>query len=242
MSPVEPNENCEEKVPILTQIVGVAQDEQEPIAEDKVPIIHKTPSTCPTCHGKGKLTQSQADRLVALIPASDKRLRPRRTKLYLCITAVTTVFCLSLTAFFLWPRPVYVTIIDAQSTKIHMPVIGAPWIDIKIVYELNNTNFFPAQVSDLKTTVQWNKFTMISDVCKDPINVGGLGVKNQSYTIRQTFSGTASDKVKWSCIPGWEWRLFEQFSYSSTVSVLLRSEIISDTYYGYIRCYDLADT
>lgn len=41
--------------------------------------------TCPTCLGKGKLSQSEAEKNVALIPAQDKRLKPRRTKRYLGI-------------------------------------------------------------------------------------------------------------------------------------------------------------
>ena len=40
--------------------------------------------------------------MVALIPAGDKRLKPRRTKLYLSITAILSAVVIALVAFFLW--------------------------------------------------------------------------------------------------------------------------------------------
>ena len=75
-------------------------------------------SSCPTCMGKGKLSQSQADSVLALIPAGDKRLKPRRTKLYLTITAVVSFLFSFLLGFFLWPRSILVAVSDMQVCKI----------------------------------------------------------------------------------------------------------------------------
>nr|AAH53198.1 Zgc:64013 protein [Danio rerio] len=35
--------------------------------------------TCPTCQGTGRIPRNQENQLVALIPYSDQRLKPRRT-------------------------------------------------------------------------------------------------------------------------------------------------------------------
>ena len=207
--------------------------------EEKHDFVSKMESTCPTCQGKGKLTQSQADNVVALIPAGDKRLKPRRTKLYLAITVVISIVCIFLIAFFLWPRPVSVSIIGTHTTKIYMPVFGTPWIDVQVIFQLKNENFFQAEVTDLKTRATWNKYNMFMETESKPILVKGLSVKKHSYIIRQKFIGKlVSDKIKFSCITGWKWALLEKFDCSATISLLLRSEGITDTYYGYIKCYN----
>ena len=70
--------------------------------DEKEPFVRRTESICPTCQGKGKLSQSQAENVVALIPAGDKRLKPRRTKLYLTITTILMAVVIGLVAFLLW--------------------------------------------------------------------------------------------------------------------------------------------
>ncbi|KAM6376432.1 transmembrane protein 106B isoform 2-T2 [Alca torda] len=47
--------------------------------------------TCPTCQGTGRIPRGQENQLVALIPYSDQRLRPRRTKLYVTASVINTL-------------------------------------------------------------------------------------------------------------------------------------------------------
>ncbi|TNN37576.1 Transmembrane protein 106B [Liparis tanakae] len=64
--------------------------------------------TCPTCQGTGRIPSGQVNELVALIPYSDQRLRPQRTKLYVVLSVVLCLLASSLVAFFLFPRSVVV--------------------------------------------------------------------------------------------------------------------------------------
>ncbi|XP_075951531.1 transmembrane protein 106C-like isoform X3 [Anarhichas minor] len=64
--------------------------------------------TCPTCQGTGRIPSDQVNELVALIPYSDQRLRPQRTKLYVVLSVVLCLLASSLVAFFLFPRSVVV--------------------------------------------------------------------------------------------------------------------------------------
>ena len=132
-------------------------------------------------------------------------------------------------------------IVDTTTEKIHMPVFGVPWIDVKLTFQLTNKNFFPAEITGMKTHAKWDKFTMynIDMVNNLTLSAPALSVVNSSYVIRQRFdSKLASDKVKILCIPGWQWKLFEQFGVSATISMLLTNQQVIDTYYGYVGCYD----
>ncbi|XP_062510184.1 transmembrane protein 106B-like isoform X2 [Corticium candelabrum] len=65
--------------------------------------------TCPTCHGKGTVDiepGQSPEQLVALIPYRDKRLKPRRTKLYVGLTVTMCAIASGLLLFFLLPRSV----------------------------------------------------------------------------------------------------------------------------------------
>ncbi len=62
--------------------------------------------TCPTCQGTGRIPRGQENQLVALIPYSDQRLRPRRTKLYVMASVLACLLLSGLAVFFLFPRTI----------------------------------------------------------------------------------------------------------------------------------------
>ncbi|XP_073418728.1 transmembrane protein 106A isoform X2 [Dendrobates tinctorius] len=62
--------------------------------------------TCPTCRGTGRIPRGQEKELVALIPYSDQRLKPRRTKLYVALAVSCCILVFFLVVFFLYPRSV----------------------------------------------------------------------------------------------------------------------------------------
>ncbi|KAM6394890.1 LOW QUALITY PROTEIN: transmembrane protein 106C [Rhynochetos jubatus] len=64
--------------------------------------------TCPTCQGTGCLPTEQVNELVALIPYSDQRLRPQRTKLYVLLSVLLCLLASGLVVFFLFPHSVLV--------------------------------------------------------------------------------------------------------------------------------------
>jgi len=197
---------------------------------------------CPTCQGKGKLSQSQADTLVALIPVTDKRLQPRRTKLYLTITVIISVTAIFLVAFFLLPRSISLTIVDINPYSIYMPsdVKPTPYIDVKITFQIKNENYFQSTVESISTDISWNKFILNSTMnIGYSFSVGARSTKNYTVPSRQIFSGSdVSVRVKFICATGWHWQLFEKFETTASVSYLSRIEQVTNTYYGYTACHN----
>ncbi|PWA20641.1 hypothetical protein CCH79_00011456 [Gambusia affinis] len=74
--------------------------------------------TCPTCQGTGRIPRGQENQLVALIPYSDQRLRPSRTKLYVTISVALCLLLSCLAVFFLFPRSIDVTYVGVKSAYV----------------------------------------------------------------------------------------------------------------------------
>ncbi|XP_057294168.1 transmembrane protein 106B-like isoform X2 [Hydractinia symbiolongicarpus] len=128
------NEEDEEDInePIISDCAGSSSSSTDE-AHKYEEFAQKLKVTCPTCQGKGKLSQSQAESMVALIPVGDKRLRPRRTKLYLGIIIILALIAIFLIAFFLLPRTISIKIIDINTKKIFIPQEdddSTPYIDV----------------------------------------------------------------------------------------------------------------
>ncbi|KAE8626826.1 hypothetical protein XENTR_v10006772 [Xenopus tropicalis] len=64
--------------------------------------------TCPSCQGTGCIPTEQVNELVALIPYSDQRLQPQRTKLYVLLSVILCLLICGLVVFFLFPRTVLI--------------------------------------------------------------------------------------------------------------------------------------
>ncbi|CDW59897.1 DUF1356 domain containing protein [Trichuris trichiura] len=81
-----------------------------PFSLGKFPQRTPTPASdmipCPSCSGKGFISRDHEDELVALIPFSDKRLKPSKTWLWV-IGAVCACLLLSALVLFFWlPRTI----------------------------------------------------------------------------------------------------------------------------------------
>ncbi|XP_036428711.1 transmembrane protein 106A [Colossoma macropomum] len=107
---------------------------------------------CPTCQGTGRIPRGQEAQLVAVIPCSDQRLKPRHTKLYVCISVALCLLICSLILFFLFPRSVEVSPVTLQSSLIFFAPKN---VDMIITNKLNlsNHNFVTIQVQDLDLQV-----------------------------------------------------------------------------------------
>lgn len=240
------NENEEDKEdinePLISQCGGSSSsrtDEGHKYEE----FAQKLKVTCPTCQGKGKLNQSQADSMVALIPVGDKRLRPRRTKLYLGIIIILALIAIFLIAFFLLPRTISIKIIDINTKKIFIPQEdddSTPYIDVAITYSISNENFFDASISDVMTDISWNKYVLNTTTELKNIKVSGRKTINSTRLSRQIFTGKDVQKhVKTVCGTGWKWDLFEKFVTTASVSYMSRTEQLSSTFYGYTCCHNI---
>ncbi|KAF8564992.1 hypothetical protein P879_10841 [Paragonimus westermani] len=65
--------------------------------------------SCPTCRGTGSLPKESASEYTALIPLSDRRLRPRRTCIKITGAVLLCLLLFTLLLVFLFPRSVHLS-------------------------------------------------------------------------------------------------------------------------------------
>nr|XP_046183530.1 transmembrane protein 106B-like [Oncorhynchus gorbuscha] len=110
--------------------------------------------TCPSCQGTGRIPRGQENQLVALIPYSDQRLRPRRTKLYVMASVAVCLLLSSLAVFFLFPRTIDVSYGGVKSVFVTYDE------DKRIVYlnvtntlNITNNNYYSVEVSNITSAI-----------------------------------------------------------------------------------------
>lgn len=104
--------------------------------------------TCPTCRGTGRIPRGNEDQLVAVIPCNDKRLKPRHTKLYVCISMTVCLLLCCLILFFLFPRSVTLTPVSVQSVMVHFTQDTVE-IEVTNLMNITNENFVTVQIVEL---------------------------------------------------------------------------------------------
>ncbi|XP_072313035.1 transmembrane protein 106A [Eucyclogobius newberryi] len=130
--------------------------------------------TCPTCRGTGRIPRGQEDQLVAVIACNDKRLKPSRTKLYVCISTAICLLISCLVLFFLFPRSVTLTPVSLLSTTIFFTPKTVE-MGITNVFNISNGNYVPVHI------VQLNIKGLIQDTI-----VGNTTLKNVSLINSQS--------------------------------------------------------
>lgn len=114
---------------------------------------------CPTCRGRGQIPKEEEGTLVALIPLKDKRLKPRRTYLYVCIAIFLCLLVGGLLLFFLCPRDVSLNsnrpyllphnlYINETQEYVHFFIINR--------VNISNDNYFPVTITGMDMTVLYN--------------------------------------------------------------------------------------
>jgi len=223
-----------------TPIVATETNNQQSSDSQSTSPYSSPRASCPTCLGKGKLSQSQADSVLALIPAGDKRLKPRRTKQYLALTGGLSTLATFLIAFFLWPRSILVSITDVDSVNIHVADVNATYMDVRTELTVINENYFDASIDSVDVIAKWNHVYLVQTDVLDftPVILHKGAAKNVTLMLRQTFQDPAASKVKSSCNSGWTWFIFEYLDLSLSVSTKLRREIVTESTWKWLLCYN----
>ncbi|CAL9702493.1 unnamed protein product [Knipowitschia caucasica] len=149
--------------------------------------------TCPTCQGTGRIPSAQVNELVALIPYSDQRLRPQRTKLYVVLSVVLCLLASSLVAFFLFPRPVLVVYDGVHSVDVHFDE-AEQIVLMKLTSTLNfsNPNFFSVLVQSLSCQVLYMKTVVGSSQMNNVTTVQPLSQSQVNYTVNVEIGRTSA--------------------------------------------------
>ncbi|XDB50228.1 hypothetical protein ABFV05_003844 [Capra hircus] len=132
------------------------REQQEAIAQfPYVEFTGRDSITCLTCQGTGYIPE-QVNELVALIPHSDQRLRPQRTKQYVLLSILLCLLASGLVVFFLFPHSV---LVDDDGIKVVKVTFNEQRsliiLAITATLKIRNSNFYSVAVTSLSSEVQY---------------------------------------------------------------------------------------
>uniref|UniRef100_A0A1D5QN81 Transmembrane protein 106B n=2 Tax=Macaca TaxID=9539 RepID=A0A1D5QN81_MACMU len=134
--------------------------------------------TCPTCQGTGRIPRGQENQLVALIPYSDQRLRPRRTKLYVMASVFVCLLLSGLAVFFLFPRSIDVKYIGVKSAYVSYDVQKRTiYLNITNTLNITNNNYYSVEVENITAQVQFAKTVIGKARLNNITHIGPLDMK-----------------------------------------------------------------
>lgn len=135
------------------------RDQEEAIAQfPYVEFTGRNSITCHTCQGAGYIPAEQVNELVALIPHSDQRLRPQRTKQYVLLSVLLCLLASGLVFFFLFPHSVLVDDNGIKVTKVTFNTQDSLVVlDVTATLKIRNSNFYPVALTNLFSQVQYMK-------------------------------------------------------------------------------------
>uniref|UniRef100_A0A3Q3VW88 Transmembrane protein 106B n=1 Tax=Mola mola TaxID=94237 RepID=A0A3Q3VW88_MOLML len=114
--------------------------------------------TCPSCQGTGRIPRGQENQLVALIPYSDQRLRPSRTKLYVTMSVALCLLLSCLAVFFLFPRSIDVSYVGVKSAYTSYDLEKRiVYLNITSTLNITNNNYYAISVTNITAQVQFSK-------------------------------------------------------------------------------------
>ncbi|XP_034551837.1 transmembrane protein 106C [Notolabrus celidotus] len=139
--------------------------------------------TCPTCQGTGRISY-QVNELVALIPYSDQRLQPQRTKLYVVLSIVLCLLASSLGAFFLFPRSVVVVDDGIHSVTVQFDTSNQRVLmNMTSTLNLSNPNFFSVWVDSVSCRVFYMKTVIGTQQLHNVTTLLPLSDIQMNYTV-----------------------------------------------------------
>jgi len=151
---------------------------------------------CPSCRGTGRIPKELERQLVALIPIDDKRLRPRRTWMWVTVAVFICLIICGLLLFFLIPRSISLTSEDPAVTEVSVVEYEKSKkmvLNFLNVINVTNDNFFSIRVVNATSNVIRMVFPDKNQVIgKGLIIGGGLNVPMHSSAVALTLNHTVT--------------------------------------------------
>ncbi|KAF7666083.1 hypothetical protein LDENG_00120390 [Lucifuga dentata] len=194
--------------------------------------------TCPTCQGTGRIPSEQVNELVALIPYSDQRLRPQRTKLYVVLSAVLCLLASSLVAFFLFPRTMVVVDDGIRSVIVHFDHPNMR-VQMNMTSTLNftNPNFFTVLVQSVSCQVLYMKTVIGTLQLNNVTTIQPLSQTQVNYTVSVEIGSSAPYVYALCTMPSIKVHNIVVFMQTSVkTSYMVRTSQNSLEAYRYIDC------
>ncbi|KAF1547366.1 hypothetical protein FQV20_0016944, partial [Eudyptula albosignata] len=135
----------------------------------------------------------QVNELVALIPYSDQRLRPQRTKLYVLLSVLLCLLISGLVVFFLFPHSVLVDddgikVVQVWFDKKNSVVVLA----ITATLRIRNSNFYSVTVTSLTSQVQYMNTVVGTQQVTNVSSIQPLSDKLVNFTVKAELGGPLS--------------------------------------------------
>ncbi|XP_057207075.1 transmembrane protein 106Ba [Triplophysa rosa] len=140
--------------------------------------------TCPTCQGTGRIPRDQDNQLVALIPYSDQRLKPRRTTLYVCVSVFLCLLLSGLAIFFLFPRAIDVSYVGVKSVYVTYDKDQRKiYLNITNTLNITNNNYYPIQVANISAQVQFYNTVIGKCLVSNITTIIPLDLRQIDFTV-----------------------------------------------------------
>ncbi|XP_029973916.1 transmembrane protein 106C-like [Salarias fasciatus] len=194
--------------------------------------------TCPTCQGTGRIPSGQVNELVALIPYSDQRLQPQRTKLYVVLSVVLCLLASSLVAFFLFPRAVVVVDDGVRSVTVRFDRSNKRvQMNMTSVINFTNPNFFSVLVDSVTCQVLYMKTVVGARQLDNVTSILPLGQRQVNYTVSVEIGSSAPYVYEFCTMPSIKVHNIVVFMQTSVkTSYMVRTSQNSLEAYRYIDC------
>nr|XP_033786895.1 transmembrane protein 106B [Geotrypetes seraphini]XP_033786896.1 transmembrane protein 106B [Geotrypetes seraphini] len=194
--------------------------------------------TCPTCQGTGRIPRGQENQLVALIPYTDQRLRPRRTKLYVSISVAVCLLLCGLALFFLFPRSIDVQYDGVKSVFVSYDKgNNIIYLNITNLLNITNNNYYSVKVVNIVGQVQFYKTVLGQIRVNNITSIGPLEMKQIDYMVPATIGNDLNDIYIYCTLPTIRvHNIAVVMQVTVTTSYFGHFEQISQEGYPYIDC------
>ncbi|KAM9855367.1 transmembrane protein 106C-like [Aulostomus maculatus] len=194
--------------------------------------------TCPTCQGTGRIPSGQVNELVALIPYSDQRLQPQRTKLYVVLSVVLCLLASSLVAFFLFPRAVVVVDNGIRLVTVRFdPSASKVLMNMTSTLNFTNPNFFSVLVQSVNCQVLYMKTVIGTRQLNNATTVLPLSETQVNYTVSVEIGSSAPYVYAFCTMPSIKVHNILVFMQTSVkTSYMVRTSQNTLEAYRYIDC------
>ncbi|XP_023665562.1 transmembrane protein 106B-like [Paramormyrops kingsleyae] len=194
--------------------------------------------TCPTCQGTGRIPRGQENQLVALIPYSDQRLRPQRTKLYVTVSVVVCLLLSGLALFFLFPRSIDVSSVELKSAYVtydHSKKIV--YLNITNTLNITNNNYYSVEVANLTAQVQFSRTVIGKSRLSNVSYVGPLDRQQIYFTVHTVIADEISYIYYYCTLQSIKvHNIVLVMQVTITTSYFSHTEQVSQERYQYVDC------
>lgn len=213
-------------------------DRREDIAQfPYVEFTGRDSITCPSCQGTGRIPSGQVNELVALIPYSDQRLRPQRTKLYVVLSVVLCLLASGLGSFFLFPRSVVVAFDGVRSVTVNFdPAEQRVLMKLTSTVNFSNPNFFSALVQSLSCQVLYMKTVVGTTQMDNVTTILPLSKAQVNYTVNVEIGSSAPFVYTICTMPSAVHNILVFMQLSVKTSYMLRTSQNNLESYNYLDC------